>query len=202
MSDKTREEQLAHAQAEAEKAAALLNDAKTLHQKMLKSFPPRITLGMTKKQEVKAKSFFETMRRLESIIMEPGYLRDHFASVDLDTARRSEKEQQAQVEQQRTLEIAQLQEEAVIWLIERGKKLGTDFTLSNALKTANDLAFDEAVLDMSNGVEYHDFYGKNCDDCLGWDGISRRCACGNRRVYWTPGNEHSFKNPQLVAEAW
>lgn len=127
MSDKTREEQLAHAQAEAEKAAALLNDAKTLHQKMLKSFPPRITLGMTKKQEVKAKSFFETMRRLESIIMEPGYLRDHFASVDLDTARRSEKEQQAQVEQQRTLEIAQLQEEAVIWLIERGKKLGTDF---------------------------------------------------------------------------
>jgi len=29
-----------------------------------------------------------------------------------------------------------------------------------------------------------DFYGQNCDDCHGWDGESRRCECGNRRVYW------------------
>ncbi len=23
-----------------------------------------------------------------------------------------------------------------------------------------------------------------CDECGSWDGIDRRCACGNRRVYW------------------
>lgn len=37
-----------------------------------------------------------------------------------------------------------------------------------------------------------DFDGQNCDDvaydgdgpCYGWDGYSRRCSCGNRRVSW------------------
>ena len=38
---------------------------------------------------------------------------------------------------------------------------------------------------------YFDFDGNNCadawdegEDCLGWDGESRRCFCGNRRVSW------------------
>ena len=31
----------------------------------------------------------------------------------------------------------------------------------------------------------YSFYGKNCEDCGGWDGISKRCNCGNRRVDWT-----------------
>lgn len=37
-----------------------------------------------------------------------------------------------------------------------------------------------------------EFEGMNCNDyleddqpyCGGWDGKSRRCECGNRRVYW------------------
>ena len=37
-----------------------------------------------------------------------------------------------------------------------------------------------------------EFDGQNCNDwldddkpeCLGWDGLSRRCDCGNRRVSW------------------
>lgn len=37
-----------------------------------------------------------------------------------------------------------------------------------------------------------DFEGMNCNDylddddveCCGWDGESRRCECGNRRVNW------------------
>ena len=37
-----------------------------------------------------------------------------------------------------------------------------------------------------------DFDGMNCNEyldddqieCGGWDGESRRCDCGNRRVYW------------------
>jgi hypothetical protein len=24
----------------------------------------------------------------------------------------------------------------------------------------------------------------DCDDCGEWDGVSRRCECGNRRCYW------------------
>lgn len=33
--------------------------------------------------------------------------------------------------------------------------------------------------------EFIGFSGNNCDDpCAGWDGESRRCECGNRRVSW------------------
>jgi hypothetical protein len=44
-----------------------------------------------------------------------------------------------------------------------------------------------------NAWGYIDFDGMNCDEennCNGWDGESRRCDCGNRRVYWyTSQNE-------------
>jgi len=34
-------------------------------------------------------------------------------------------------------------------------------------------------------VQWIDFDGKDCTrPCRGWDGESRRCDCGNRRVYW------------------
>jgi len=53
---------------------------------------------------------------------------------------------------------------------------------------------DEAI---EAGIAYCDEYGTidfdgmNCadawdegEDCMGWDGVDRRCDCGNRRVYW------------------
>jgi hypothetical protein len=51
-----------------------------------------------------------------------------------------------------------------------------------------------------------DFDGKNCDDCNsdsdpkchGWDGISRRCDCGNRRVDWEK-DEYSETGYRAVA---
>ena len=50
--------------------------------------------------------------------------------------------------------------------------------------------------------ELIEFDGWNCDDwnedgyCEGWDGISRRCCCGNRRVDWV------WENGILYAEAY
>lgn len=50
-----------------------------------------------------------------------------------------------------------------------------------------------AILMIFPGPNDHvEFDGQNCDDaaypgdapCLGWDGYSRRCSCGNRRVSW------------------
>ena len=36
------------------------------------------------------------------------------------------------------------------------------------------------------------FAGQNCaNPCRGWDGIDRRCDCGNRRVCWAD-EEHSY----------
>lgn len=57
---------------------------------------------------------------------------------------------------------------------------------------------------------YIKFSGYNCYDlddnyCEGWDGESRRCACGNRRVYWALvwGVEKDSDNPDdYYAEAY
>ena len=45
---------------------------------------------------------------------------------------------------------------------------------------------DELIAAMLKENTWFDFYGnENCDDdCCGWDGQSRRCQCGNRRVDW------------------
>ena len=49
-----------------------------------------------------------------------------------------------------------------------------------------------------------EFDGMNCMDaddgtyCSGWDGVSRRCDCGNRRVSWETGQ---FDNGKFYAYA-
>jgi hypothetical protein len=51
-------------------------------------------------------------------------------------------------------------------------------------------AVAEAAASVGDG--YVEFEGMNCndyleddaDECEGWDGVSHRCDCGNRRVYW------------------
>ena len=57
-----------------------------------------------------------------------------------------------------------------------------------------DALIDEA---MPAEGEFIEFNGMNCDDlpgaeCLGWDGRSHRCQCGNRRVYWTVDGNSAY----------
>lgn len=47
---------------------------------------------------------------------------------------------------------------------------------------------DDAIKKAMPGEgEFIEFDGAECcdDSCRGWDGTSRRCECGNRRVEWT-----------------
>jgi len=52
----------------------------------------------------------------------------------------------------------------------------------------------------AGGVD--EFEGMNCNDslfdddqaeCAGWDGVDRRCDCGNRRVSWETGQYDNGK---------
>ena len=48
----------------------------------------------------------------------------------------------------------------------------------------------------AGGVD--EFEGMNCNDddgtfCSGWDGVDRRCDCGNRRVSWETGQYDNGK---------
>lgn len=48
---------------------------------------------------------------------------------------------------------------------------------------------EQEAIDANTGVEVDEFDGQNCNDwddgtfCSGWDGVSKRCDCGNRRVF-------------------
>ncbi len=93
---------------------------------------------------------------------------------------------------------------AVVFLQERGKVLGKDFTLENAYETARPIALKEAI-DSKLAVprvEWFDFDDQNCDGpCAGWDGQSHRCECGNRRVNWVMDDFNGTK-AEVHAEAY
>jgi hypothetical protein len=78
-----------------------------------------------------------------------------------------------------------LEERAVTYLLARGKHLGIDFVLADAVDTANTIALAETVrakIEHERPSGYFGFEGNEC--CRGWDGESSRCFCGNRRVSW------------------
>jgi len=78
-----------------------------------------------------------------------------------------------------------LEERAVTYLLARGKKLGIDFVLADAVYTANEIAFDETVRAKIEDARHGGCFGFDGNDCCrGWDGKSSRCFCGNRRVSW------------------
>lgn len=98
---------------------------------------------------------------------------------------------------------SELTTRAILWLMNRGKVIGADFNQDNALSVANEIAYSEEVQRRVADGGYHDFSGQNCDDpCRGWDGVSRRCECGNRRVDWVQGDCHTFESPAVYGEAY
>jgi hypothetical protein len=104
---------------------------------------------------------------------------------------------------QKTKEMDAKCERAVLWLQARGLKLGDDFSISNAYEKANELAATDEIQHKVAEEELHSFYGDDyCEDCGGWDGVSRRCECGNRRVEWVTADWHDFENPSVLAEAY
>lgn len=98
---------------------------------------------------------------------------------------------------------AKYRDDAVVWLLEKGKKIGTDFTVDTAVAVANELASEEEIARLRQIGGWHEFSGNNCDGpCRGWDGRSHRCECGNRRVYFATTDYHTFKEPSVYGEAY
>lgn len=92
---------------------------------------------------------------------------------------------------------------AILFLAARGKALGADFTSANAVAVANDIArVEEIARRMAEGGPFEFSGDDNCEDCSGWDGESRRCACGNRRVSWVETDWHTFEDPSVRGEAY
>ncbi len=97
-------------------------------------------------------------------------------------------------------------EAAIVYLTERGEKLGETFSLADAVSKANNLEFNSQreakIISMAGGCIPFDGMNDMCEEneCDGWDGISNRCSCGNRRVYWT--SDGDFRKMTLYGDAW
>lgn len=90
--------------------------------------------------------------------------------------------------------------DAIAWLAVRGKVVGIDYKMENAVEVANELAFDEEIAQIKAANEWQYVSGNDeCTHCRGWDGSSPRCECGTYRVSWECGYGHSFKTPSVLA---
>lgn len=68
-------------------------------------------------------------------------------------------------------------------------------TEEEALEKANEYAASNGTVEFTGDENCNDFNGDCC-----WDGESRRCACGNRRVEWT--TDKTEFGWLCFAEAW
>lgn len=121
-------------------------------------------------------------------------------------AREEQKQKLLNIESQK--ELVELQGKAIKYLTEKGKIINVDFKVDDVINIANCIAFEEAIVNeqkkLTESQSYINFNGSDyCENCKGWDGVSRRCQCGNRRVGWVSfGNIDFFLNPYIYGEAW
>jgi hypothetical protein len=89
---------------------------------------------------------------------------------------------------------------AVKFLLERDLIAGRDYEIDDAIKVANDTRWEELYKEKTAVPGDYPFNGMNCDFECGWDGVSNRCNCGNRRVCWDYDGD--FRDMELYGEAY
>ena len=200
----TREHELAKAKERADKAKAFKKTLLELRDNILKEFPPG-AFNLTKKQLEKAKSFEAIMDRLSRIQMEEFYLKDRFAREDERIKKVEAEKRLKEIEIEIIENNLKYKQDALVWL--QGNypeyRLGNDYSLDCVEEFAEELAKSKEISRIMEGKAFIRFSGGDyCEDCLGWDGSSRRCQCGNRRVSWVTGDSHRFDEPYVCAEAY
>ena len=68
----------------------------------------------------------------------------------------------------------------------------------NTAEEAIQAAIDAGGVDEFNGMNCNDDLDDDSEECTGWDGVDRRCDCGNRRVGWEIGQ---YSNGKFYAYA-
>lgn len=199
--------QLDVAQLKVDRANQLLQEFRTITDIMRKEFPAH-TFGLTKRQIEKENSIEKVLERVHQAAQLTDRLVRRFQSEAHARHLAEKKKQDELIQQAKSDEQDKLIMEAIIWIQQNHPtcKLGRDFDIHTAIDCADDLAYDAEVIKMKHTKIWHSFIGQNCSennqDCRGWDGSSKRCDCGNRRVCWEPEHDHSFKHPHIVAQAY
>lgn len=63
----------------------------------------------------------------------------------------------------------------------------------NTVEEAIQAGIDAGGVDEFDGMNCNDYLEDGADECTGWDGVDRRCDCGNRRVSWETGQYNNGK---------
>lgn len=200
----TREHELKLAKERSDKARAFKKMLLELKDSILKEFPPG-TFNLTKRQIEKAKSFDAIMDRLSRIQMEESYLKDRFDREDERIKKVEEDKRLKEIETKIVESKLKYKQDALIWLQNNYPEylLGKDYSLDCVEEFAEECAKSEEIRKIMEKEEFIKFNGDDyCEDCLGWDGLSHRCQCGNRRVSWVTGDSHRFDEPNVYAEAY
>jgi hypothetical protein len=181
---------------------------------------PKIT-GFGKaadKARAKARSFAETYKRytakVRSFAWGSSALKRKFQDEDNRKREHAWHAEQDRLELERSSKAAaehfRKQQAAIICLQGHGYKLGEDFNLENAVRTADEIAYEGEIEKQREKYQWIGFDGdSSCSDarsadepvCRGWNMYSNRCDCGNRRVNFYRGDRHSFETPDIRAEA-
>lgn len=194
----SREENIALAEASAKRAAEL---HKAITDAVTEGFKHVPNYSGTKTQQAKARSAQEVLNRLYSEMQVDSRLKSTYATRDRMEQEAAKKKADEEAKQQREAKSNQLLNDAIEYLLNHGKQINIDFKVENAIDRANALAF-ELEVNRRDTDEPIDFIGDdNCEDCSGWVPGEPRCECGNRRVSWTEGWDHSFKSPSIYAVA-
>ena len=97
-----------------------------------------------------------------------------------------EQEQKQRFEREKA-STAQYMTKCIRYLIEHGVA-DDDVMMNTPIHSAEYLESTRLIKEKQESMQQNgmliEFHGQNCDACSGWDGISHRCDCGNRRVDW------------------
>lgn len=201
---KTKEENLAAAEAYSNAAREIWTKVEELKKEALKIVPAGYC--GTEARRKKAENWNEVLDRLQQAMRKSNEIKQHYDYRERDELEKRKIAEKVEAQQKAAEERIKLAGEAIQYLLNLGKVLNTDFTTDNAVEIANNIAFELEIVRRKAALKetksLTNFDGMNCDDCPGWDGESRRCQCGNRRVSWSSGWGHSFKEPYIYGEAY
>lgn len=77
---------------------------------------------------------------------------------------------------------------AVQFLLDHGKKLGEDFSVTTAISDATGVRFEELIKEQEGNTVKQSY----CSECSQWIAGEPRCSCGNCRIAW--GYDGDFEN--------
>ena len=95
--------------------------------------------------------------------------------------------------------MTDLEKQAVEFMKTNGYEVGN----GDLVAQADEVAFDCMIEQELTKGGWFKFSGDDaCEDCKGWDGVSHRCNCGNRRMCWTVLEDTDFRNMIIITQAY